>query len=207
MEDTEIRDYVDADDGFVIDAWMRSFQETQVLVIPFLYKTSIHAFVTNFLKNPNKVIKVLCCRWEPDHIRGFIAAEKVNGSLVIHYVYVKEIYRQQKLSIKLIEKILEEKHDFVFYTHQTLSGENLRINHFRQFFYNPFLLFKDIEPFHFKDENKERLKKALEKDQQKFKEGGKPNSPYALNVLKQRKKYYHEKQSKRKARKVYANQN
>lgn len=97
-----------------------------------------------------KVITDLCQRGRvvvasvtsiPDEICGWICFEKsADRESVLHYIYVKQVYRHLKIALNMIEAFGA----FKFHSHQTRGGLTLA-RKFRMR-YNPYLSFHNPPP-------------------------------------------------------------
>jgi hypothetical protein len=124
-----------ADDlGFVIKAWVRSYanspyagsmsRERQV--------TAIRGTIFDLIKRGAEV-KLVCLSARPDFILGFICSEQSPDGPIVHYVYVKNNFRQSGIGSGLVESICAKPDVQVKTSHRTPLGDCL----FKSRQYNP----------------------------------------------------------------------
>ena len=84
---------------------------------------------------------VICLRSEPWLLMGFAIVERTEGHLILHYVYVKKLYRQFGLASRLLLELAGERRSIVA-THRTWGWDCLAHVFRRRKFtlsYNPYL--------------------------------------------------------------------
>lgn len=116
------RDLAEEDVPFVYNSWLKSFRNGTMCrnVDNSIYFFNHHKIIGQLLER-SKVI-VCCNSLDPKIIYGYLVFEDIDGQFVLHYIYVKNIYRKLGLARKLLE---QSKHDFSVlgcYTHQTQVG-------------------------------------------------------------------------------------
>lgn len=74
----------------------------------------------------NLAMIVCAASEEPDQILGWVAIEVMpeNVGTILHYVYVKELYRREGLAKELISRAIPNKNP-VYFTHETRAGLKL----------------------------------------------------------------------------------
>jgi hypothetical protein len=132
-----LRPATESDVPFIFNSWLRCYR---------------HSLNTRGCENPvffaqhHKVLEGICkqaeviiaCNVEDiSQIYGYIAHEKTEDVSVIHFIYVKEIYRKFGLSNILLEAIGVTKDTPFFYTHRTFVSESLEKKF--KMIYNPYL--------------------------------------------------------------------
>lgn len=96
--------------------------------------------VMDILQNRNSKVRVACAEDFPDQIYGYSIVEAQPDCTVIHYVYLKHIYRRFHLWRKLLEEIDEAKP--IYYTHITHKGQIIAQK--KNAIYNPYKLMIDL---------------------------------------------------------------
>lgn len=148
------------DAGFLLDSWLKSFRTSwSVKKIPtHLYYVHQRRLVEGLLTSPYSTVLVGCDEESPKVIWGWICAEVVDSALVIHYVYVKELFRSHGLASTLVRMLVEAEQKqgdlrAIMYTHDTkvtnrlIAGlrETGAIPEDMPVVYNPYLLNARLE--------------------------------------------------------------
>lgn len=127
--------------SMIMASWMRSYRNTMGMrfLTPDVYIVEQHALCEKLLDNSI----VLVARWkeEPDEIYGWLCYDRIDpGGLVVHFIYVKKMFRRLGIAAALLEQAGCKRNDSVIATHHTYainqSGfalSKLRIK------YNPYL--------------------------------------------------------------------
>lgn len=119
-----IREIKDEDHAFILSTWLKSYYDLMVGHKP-------PKFI--FFKEHQKAIKgcikegsILCNDEDPDQIIGYV----VHSGTTLHYIYVKNVFR----NLKLARQLLDSK-KFESYTHHTSYMNKLKLS----LIYNPYL--------------------------------------------------------------------
>jgi len=115
----KIRPALEGDVAFVFNSWLKSFRNTGLSrsVQNEVYFSEQHKLIERLLKESTTV--VACNPTKPEDIFGWACFQWVDGIFVLHYVYVKHLYRNLGLANELLA---ESAHDFStagLYTHWT----------------------------------------------------------------------------------------
>ena len=108
---------------FIYPSWLHSYWKggdvTQHMVwttFRFYHRITIHNLLTN---RPGVVVLVACSTEEPDLLFGYIVAEYgMPPGDVLHYLYVKDAWRQMGIAKRLVEAARLDPHNLHF-THYT----------------------------------------------------------------------------------------
>lgn len=95
-----------------------------------------------YFKRPTAAVIVATAKDDPTQILGWIALEKVNQALVVHYIYVKQIYKNLKIASDLLETTTA-KHQSVLFTHLTEKAARIMDKHsyrYNHLFFAPHLV-------------------------------------------------------------------
>lgn len=84
---------------------------------PELYFRFQRKVCTGLLERSN--VKVACHEEFPEQIFGYLIYEPMSEATIVHYAYVKQVYRKMGILKKLLEDL---KAPFI-YTHQTKSAD------------------------------------------------------------------------------------
>jgi len=132
------RPLAEEDRSFIYSSWLKSYRNGTGCrnVDNSIYFFNHHKVVESLLQRAKTIV---CCNSDdPKVIYGYVVYEEVEGSFVLHYVYVKNIYRKLGLAKKMLA---ETKHDFNVlgcYTHQT--GVGIAKEEKYNLLYHPYLL-------------------------------------------------------------------
>lgn len=114
------RAHTSEDLAFILDSWGSSYFKG-CSVHKRLSPNEFHEFHRpqrmRFFSKPNTTCIVASPSDDPWHIMGWIAVEKIASGLILHYVYVKDAFKNQKIAQQLIQRALPTQP--VFYTHIT----------------------------------------------------------------------------------------
>ena len=144
----------DTDVPFISNSWLKNYRYSfEVAGVPTnTYYDNHHRLLVELI--PRSAVVVLCNPQRPDHILGYAVYEKTMGALVIHYIYMKKVFRRRGLARKMIEAILELEFEHpeesnwgrpVIHTHRTKMASDIYHssdhdrNEMRHWTYNPYL--------------------------------------------------------------------
>ena len=129
----------DADKAFIFSSWLKNFRNgTMVRNIPNeIYYTNHHKVVEKLMDNAKTIV---CCNADdPSIIYGYINYEIVDSQFVLHFVYIKQLYRKLGIAQDLLSATGNDFNKLGCYTHQTMVAvakeESLNL------VYHPYLLF------------------------------------------------------------------
>lgn len=119
------RPYEQTDLNFVRKTWAMSYYYDNYLKNHLSIKQFHHyhrPIRERILAEPTLAVIICASEANPDQILGWIAAEVLEESkqMIIHYIYVKDLYRKEGIGKSLLEKVMHEKP--VFYTHESIIG-------------------------------------------------------------------------------------
>jgi GNAT superfamily N-acetyltransferase len=133
-----------ADQSMVYDSWIRSYRKAPATVrIPAnVYSWWQRTIVDSVWVDPTSTILVAVDPADPTRIFGWLAGQ-VSQSLagdqrIVHYVYVKAIYRRFGVASRLLRTFLGET-DLYVTTHDTVPGRDLLRAYKTHHIYNPYL--------------------------------------------------------------------
>lgn len=131
------RKAIESDVAFIFNSWLKSFRQSNLCkgITDTIYYNEHHKVIENLLLTCDTFI--LCPESNPDDIYGYICAEKIDGVFVVHFIYIKHIYRGLGLAKKLVEVFEHDYNSAGMYTHDTRIGETLAKKY--NFVYNPYV--------------------------------------------------------------------
>lgn len=120
-----IRPVNDSDISFIFNSWLRCYRAT-----PFgrnmantIFYTEHHKVIERLLKTAD--VYVACNDLDVADIYGYICAERVQGIFVVHFVYVKHMYRSLGIGKMLLNEFNHDSNVASLYTHNTLPAQKL----------------------------------------------------------------------------------
>lgn len=117
--------------SFHYDSWTKSIRKS-------IFFDHYSKVITNLIKDAT--IIVACLKDEENVICGYIVSEKPN---LIHYLYVKEVFRKLGIANDLYEYSFHKDQDIII-THKTRSVHDI-LRSKENIKFNPFLLFKGVQ--------------------------------------------------------------
>lgn len=138
-----IRKLIESDLNFILSSFLNSFRKSHLAkdVNNSTYFQFLEANIKNKLRNSTTY--VACNPDDVSQIFGYIIADKYQDNITaIHYVYVKEIYRELRICSKLIEKLEIDENTKVFNTVLAESPRAKSICKKLNAVYNPFIFLK-----------------------------------------------------------------
>ena len=153
-EIVSIRRATRRDIPFLTSSWLRSFRDGAFVrgVPSTLYYRYHHKVISALLSRAVTLVAVNA--EDDDQILGWLCAELVEGpSLVVHYAYVKEVFRKQGLAKRLLDVFMKADNPVVVqYTHRTFAVKKIRDKaeeegrepFMKGWIYNPYLLFASM---------------------------------------------------------------
>lgn len=143
IENLKVRFLKDEDMPFIYNSFLKSSKHGFQGVPSDIYYSQLKLVLLNMLKTSN--VLVVHVNGDPNKIIGYVIFERVNDVFVLHYIYVKHLYRNLGIAKNLIvsagyDKEKEtglatmpiKKLDFAFYKKLGLI-------------YSPFYLYKGVE--------------------------------------------------------------
>ena len=137
-----IRKFSEADTNFVLSSWMRSFRgedEFHRHIPTQLYWHNQQVLIGKIAATSE--VYVACAEDDPSCIFGWICAEVGrDGSLIVHYTYVKQVYRRLGIARRLLTATGWQPGQPIFATHWT--NRCSRLSEKFNVAFNPYILKK-----------------------------------------------------------------
>ena len=123
---------------FIYNSWLKSYRDSPAVrsVPNSIYFAEHHNNLEGILSSALTEVWVACDAEDESNIRGYVVVEHEGDCEVVHWVYVKQPYRQSGVARALLKCALSDSELPVFYTHYTKMSECIR----GRAVYNPFLL-------------------------------------------------------------------
>ena len=131
----QIRTATEADVPFIFNSWLKSYQASQRSVLPAIYFDGQHKRIEAILQRSTVLLAVN--KADDTQIYGYLVFEMVQDVLVIHYAYVKNMYRQMGIFALLSQNLPAGLEGF--YTHDTHTASKLIKGKSIKLVYNPYL--------------------------------------------------------------------
>ena len=128
-----IRPYLPADLGFIISTWVNgSYYGNDYFkaMDRAAFRDNYKAYITKILLRPGVIIAVSCLRENQDVILGYSVTEERENKNIVHWVYVKNDWRQ----IGIAKSILPKKIDII--TSLTKIAKRIKK---KEIIFNPFI--------------------------------------------------------------------
>lgn len=131
--EVHIRPATEGDLPFIVDSWMRSYSKSVTVARP-IYDRFQRELIERLLKA--STVLVACNSESPSQLFGYVVAQRRGAVVVLHYVYVKQIFRHFGIAAALLSHVGAQGR--CQYTHRTKKGESLARKLGAHF--NPYLL-------------------------------------------------------------------
>lgn len=134
-----MRDYKPStDQAFVYSTWLRNYKHSSYFakrIKPVIFFAGHHNIVSHLLKKPEMRVFVACPKDDLDTILGYLACEP-GAKPVVHFIFVKEAFRNMGVARSLFAKAIIEPNKMAF-THWTLPVDEL-IRKWPEMIYDPY---------------------------------------------------------------------
>lgn len=128
-----------ADKNFILNSWLKSYRNSPAvdrMENPSYFHEQ--SKVINDLLD-NCPVLVASDPKDPSNIFGYLVYQFIEGTFVLHYIYVKQVFRNKGVGKYLIAKAGHQVGEAVaIYTHHTKAA--LKIAYKFRFILNPFIL-------------------------------------------------------------------
>ena len=133
------RQMASTDLNFILSSWPKSYRTTidNRRIVNGIYYPNMSNIVANILKKAQKSIIYNPEPGKDDHIFGYVVYDYVDGLLVLHYIYVKHMYRRLGIMSEMIKKLKKNDVLPVMCTFATDIFDIVKDDH--NLMYNPFM--------------------------------------------------------------------
>lgn len=155
-----MRSISDADINFVFNSWLKSFKGSP------MYK---HVENTIYFQNHHKLLQqcimksqviLACDENDLSQILGYVVADKIDGILTIHYVYVKQAFRGLGVAKMLMQEVGFDRKVATIYTHGTEFG--IKLGKYFNCVFHPYVLLEYYKEVGVKEYLQKLKEKAVE---------------------------------------------
>lgn len=126
------------DANFIFNSWLRSYRNSPFArnISNTIYFNEQHKLLEELVKTCKVV--VACNESDTSQIYGYIVGDNIDGFLVIHYLYVKQSFRNMGIGKSLLNMFDHDIDKAAIYTHHTKIADRLapRFN----LIYHPYVL-------------------------------------------------------------------
>lgn len=132
----DIRDAKGTDLAFIYSTWLKSYRSDSAIAArcrTSVFYSAYNPILDRILAATDTLTVVACLPDNPNVILGYLVSQ---GDL-IHYVFIKEDWRQQGIAKTLWEHV--GGHEQTVFTHRTKTAEPI-LDRFPMLIYNPFAL-------------------------------------------------------------------
>jgi len=138
-----IRMAVDGDVHYILKSWRETYARDSLWAknIPRQIFHSHHRKILEGLLETCETV-VACYDQDPTHLVGFCCYERIDGHLVIHFIFTRFYVRHFGIAAKMLETVGHQPGEPILTTHWTRDCERLP-DRFRVV-YNPYILFKQF---------------------------------------------------------------
>ncbi len=138
-DQVRLRNATEADVPFIFNSWLRCFRNSPpTMGCPNpVYFAQHHKLLEGLCKRAT--IVVASNDKDLGQIYGYLCCEKIEGSLVVHFMYVKETFRELGIGRMLMETQGWTKETPIFYTHRSRICNQLESSFLMV--YNPYLAY------------------------------------------------------------------
>lgn len=112
---------------FILSSWVRSYcrHGKGESLLRKLFVDAVRGTIGDILQQPTTRIVVACNRLDPNIIFGWACYDVAHEFPVLHYVYVKELFRGGDIGSTLVKQARAGKPGVMRYTFRTKAGERL----------------------------------------------------------------------------------
>lgn len=126
------RPYVPEDLNFIRSSWGTSYLtgcEEEVFLTPKFFHAYHRPIRDRILERETIAIIVCSATDAPEQLIGWILVEKpvdAIKSLIVHYIYVKEIYKREGIATELLSRVTDGER--ILFTHMTERAQKILDN-------------------------------------------------------------------------------
>lgn len=128
---------------FIFNSWLVSYRHSLHVknIGNTVYFGEHHKVLERLFKRCDA--RIACNPDDQNQIYGYVVFERITGTLVVHYCYVKQPYRRLGVCHQLLTAAGRNKEEPFVYTHETFLGNKLS-GRFRAM-YNPYVFYQGYE--------------------------------------------------------------
>jgi hypothetical protein len=137
-----IRDKIKEDESYIYNSYLKSYYKNYpIKLVPQTLYFRGQAKVMDFLLE-NANVQVFVFPEDTNEIIGYIIYQYVADALVIHYIFIREMFQGQKIATEIIKSLTYKDTFLIIATHLTDNFKHLRNVSETRLIYDPFLLMK-----------------------------------------------------------------
>lgn len=133
------RQFTKDDESLIYSSWLRSYWDLSISH-QRMSKTTFYEYHPKLIEKKIRLADVLitCAKSEPTVILGYLVGEKLSSIPVIHYMYVKEAFRDEKICTQMLTDYVKDSTRIIV-THITNSNGFLHMFRKYDYDYVPYL--------------------------------------------------------------------
>jgi len=114
-----------SDVGFIFSSWLKSYRDSFFAqnITTTIFYSEHHKVIERLLKGCD--VYVACNDNDVSELYGFICGERIEGLFVLHYVYVKQMYRSLGIATMLLNTYSHDSSTAALYTHHNKVSQKL----------------------------------------------------------------------------------
>ncbi len=136
-----LRDMTEDDRAFLYNSFLKSYHcTTPIKYTPHILYYGPQSTIIDYLTDHSNVL-IACFPEEPDQIIGYIIYDNTDEAFILHYIYIKNMYRWKNIASSIISQLSNKS--LIIATHINDNFDELKhkIPHTRVA-YDPFLIQK-----------------------------------------------------------------
>lgn len=164
IENLKVRMVKEKDLNFIYNSFLKSnVHMNKGLVIDEIYFPYAQLALMEVLRNPNVNVWVAHVHNDVDKIVGYVISEMVDDIFILHYVYIKQMYRNYKIATGLLKTAGYEKQGGLV----TFLGRPHNRTFIKKFnlSYNPYILMIPRENLKFNEEIEEEINESNQSEE------------------------------------------
>lgn len=120
-----IRKAEGSDIGFIFSSWLKSYRDSFFAqnITTTIFFSEHHKVIERLLKGCD--VYVACNENDVAELYGFICGERIEGLFVLHYVYVKQMFRSLGIGTTLLNMFEHDPSVASLYTHHNKVATKL----------------------------------------------------------------------------------
>lgn len=132
-----IRAACNDDLNFILNSWLKSNRKTHKTESKVYYEYYSQV-VIELLRRSQTLVVVQ--EEYPDIIVGYLCFEYTRSIPTLHYLYVKELWRNRGVAQMLLNSVLSSPNQLCICTHQTPASKKYLSDRYKSSIYNPYIL-------------------------------------------------------------------
>lgn len=121
-----LREATPEDESFIRNSWLTSLHDhSQLSYVQRSVYFREQNKILDYLLSTSSVL-IACFPEAPDQIMGYVVYDHIIKTLVLHWVYVKSMFRMQGIALGMIKPLLDPDNTVIVCTHITHAFKHLK---------------------------------------------------------------------------------